>query len=154
MNEHVLFSLFAKFMHVVKLSVQLEKIPRRFGTDEPLSSSEIRLIEIIGEKNALSVTSLAEWLNVTKGAVSQALKRLENKGLTEKTPDPENNSRSIIILTNKGKIAFYAHKHWHDTLDGGFKSYFESLEPEKTAFLHEFLDRFQSFLEKRIKTEQ
>ncbi|MEN8246616.1 MAG: MarR family winged helix-turn-helix transcriptional regulator, partial [Thermodesulfobacteriota bacterium] len=107
-------------MNLVELSVKLEKMPRRFGTEEPLSSREIHIIEVSGDHGEiLSVTDLAGLLGITKGAVSQNLKKMEKKGLTTKIEDPQNSSRSIVKLTSKGKTAYYAHKDWHETMDGG-----------------------------------
>ena len=150
MKKAGMHTIHERFSRVLKLAVQLEKKPRKFGTHELLTSSEIHLIEIIGDyAESLSVTDLAGVLGVTKGAVSQTLKKLENKGLTSKRTDPENNSRSIAELTAKGKTAFYAHQHWHETMDGGFKEYFKNLSQDRIDFLVEFLTTFEVFL-KRI----
>ena len=35
-----------RFYQLVKLANEMEKAPRRFGTDEPLKSNEIHLIEL------------------------------------------------------------------------------------------------------------
>ena len=141
-----------QFYALVKLAQKLENTPRRFGTDEALTSAEIHLIEIIGDNNELlSVTDLSNLLGVTKGAVSQNLKKLEKKGLTEKIEDPQNISRSIVKLTSKGKTAYYAHKHWHETMDGGFKDYFTSLSQDRIDFLVEFMARVEDFLKRAMQ---
>jgi DNA-binding MarR family transcriptional regulator len=147
-------SLHGKFMNIMRLYEELDKIPRKFGTDQILNSSEVHLIELIGENEGRSVTDLAKLQGVTKGAVSQTLKRLEKKGVTLKEEDPANSSRSLVTLTNKGKTAFYAHKHWHETMDGGFKEYFINLGQDKIEFLAEVLTMFENFLRKRISTEK
>ena len=131
MKDKTIHSLHGTFLNIMKLADELEKIPRKFGTDQNISSTEIQLIELVGENSNVSVTQLAKMQGVTKGAVSQSLKRLESKGFILKEEDPSNSSRSIISLTNKGKTAFYAHRHWHETMDGGFKEFFQSLEQEK-----------------------
>ena len=87
---------------------------------------------------------------MTKGAVSQNLKRTENKGLTLKIEDPQNSSRSIVKLTSKGKTAYFAHKHWHETMDGGFKEFFLNLKPERIDFLIDFLAKLEIFLKKAL----
>lgn len=147
-------SLHGRFQTIMRLSEELEKIPRKFGTDTPLSSSEVHLIELIGDNKDQSVTDLARLQGVTKGAVSQHLKRLEKKRFIIKEEDPSNISRSLIQLTNKGKTVYYSHKDWHETMDGGFKDYFQSLEQEKIDFLDEFLTKVETFLKQRIKTEK
>jgi DNA-binding MarR family transcriptional regulator len=152
MNDAGTHRLTEQFYTLVKLVEKLEKTPRRFGTHEPLTSAEIHLIEIIGDNNELlSVTDLSKLLGITKGAVSQNLKKLEKKGFTEKNEDPQNISRSIVKLTSKGKTAYYAHKHWHETMDGGFKDYFMSLSQDRIDFLVEFLAKVEDFLKRAMR---
>lgn len=153
-NVNRINQLHEKFVAIVKLADRFEKLPRRFGTEELLTSSEIHLVEVIGDNTeSYSVTDLAGILGVTKGAVSQNLKRLEKKGLTMKQTDPKNRSRAIVGLTSKGKAAYYAHQHWHETLDGGFKEYYLQLDKDKIDFLLEFLDRLELFMRRVAATD-
>ena len=146
--------IFEKFVRLVQLYKELEKKPRSFGTDELLSSPEIHLIELIGDNSeSLGVTDLARLVGVTKGAVSQRLKKLEKKGLTIKNEDPHNISRSIVNLSSKGKAAFFSHKHWHEEMDGGYIKYFMSLDQDKIQFLHEFMTRVEDFLTRATQAE-
>jgi len=140
-----------KFQSIMALGQKLEKIPKKFGTKELLSHSEIHLIEIIGDNENLSVTDIGRYLGITKGAVSQSLKRLEKKGLSFKKTDPENLSRSIVMLTAKGSTAFWAHKHWHETMDGGFLKYMEELNAEESEIIIHFLERVEDFLKRRVQ---
>lgn len=143
------FSLIGKFARVAKLWDRLDKQPRQFGTGEDLSSSEIHVIEVVGQNEGLSVTALADRLGVTKGAASQTLKKMESRELISKEIDPSNTSRVTLSLSTKGRIAFYAHLHWHETMDGGFRDYFMNIPEEKIRFLDEFLTSFEQFLKKR-----
>jgi DNA-binding MarR family transcriptional regulator len=153
-NKASIDGLFEKFVGLVRLYEVLESTPRRYGTDELLSSSEIHLIERIGDNNeSLSVTDLAGLLGVTKGAVSQHLKKLTKKELTKKKEDPRNLSRSIVKLTSKGKAAYYSHKHWHEKMDGGYKAYFMSLDPDRVRFLYEFMARVEDFMTRAINAK-
>lgn len=140
-----------KFFRIVELYKTLEKTPRSWGTDELLTSSEIQLIENIGDSDEKAgVTDLAKVVGITKGAVSQTLKKLEKKGITDKEEDPENISRSIVKLTTKGKAAYYAHKHWHETLDDGYISYYNTLEQEQIDFLVGFMSRVEKFFKNAL----
>jgi DNA-binding MarR family transcriptional regulator len=151
-QQQGILGMHEKFNRIVALAWQIEKTPRSYGTDELLSSSEIHLIEVVGDQQeVLSVTDLSKQLGVTKGAVSQNLKKLENKGLTTKTADPENSSRAIVKLTYKGKTAYFAHKHWHETMDGGYLAYFSRLEQEKIDFLDEFLTKVEDFMQRILQ---
>lgn len=143
------FSLIAKFSKVSKLWQQLDSKPRSFGTETDLSGSEIHLIEVVGQNEGLSVTDLAKRLGITKGAVSQTLKKLEVKDLVVKEVDPTNTSRITVSLSTKGKVAYYSHLQWHEAVDGGFRDYFVHLPEDKIRFLEEFLSILEQFLKKR-----
>ncbi len=135
------------------LAQQMEKTPKSFGTGEMISASEIHLIEIIGDTEDLSVTDISKHLNITKGAVSQSLKRLETKGFTTKKSDPENLSRSIVMLTSKGQTAYWSHKYWHETMDGGFLKYLDELDDRTFTIIVNFLERVEDFLTRRVESD-
>jgi DNA-binding MarR family transcriptional regulator len=150
--KNIQLSLHGKFRSLMRLAVQLDRSPKQFGTDELLSHSEIHLIEIIGDHEGLSVTDIGNCLGITKGAVSQSLKKLEHKGYSAKKTDPDNLSRSIVSLTAKGQTAYWAHKHWHETMDGGFSHYLESLNDDELRIIMNFLTRTEDFLVRRLKS--
>lgn len=140
-----------RFQSIMKLANQLDKSPKQFGTDDLLAHGEIHLIEIIGDNEESSVTDIAKRMEVTKGAISQALKKLESKGYTSKSPDPSNLSRAIVHLTAKGQTAYWSHKDWHEKMDGGFAQYLESLNDDEISTITQFLIRVEVFLERRVK---
>ena len=149
MKNEIAHKLHEKFTKIVKLAGEAEKSPRTFGTEFPMTSSEIHLIELIGDNEAsLSVTDLAKIIGVTKGAVSQTLKKLESKGFIIKETDPSNLSRITVALTSRGKTAYYSHRDWHETMDGGFKEFFNNLSDDELSFLYETLDKIEIFYKK------
>lgn len=144
----------SKFKKIVQLSNKLEKIPSTFGTNEPFSGAEIHLVEIIGDNEGLSVTDIAKLLDITKGAVSQTLKKLSTNGVIQKSESPDNSSKFQVNLTITGKIAYYSHKNWHDQMDGGFKLYLEQLGQEKIEIIDEFLTMAITFLKQGIQSKK
>ncbi|MBC8440739.1 MAG: MarR family transcriptional regulator [Deltaproteobacteria bacterium] len=150
-NEKLI--IHGKFQSIMTLAQQMEKTPKSFGTGEMISASEIHLIEIIGDTEDLSVTDISKHLNITKGAVSQSLKRLETKGFTTKKSDPENLSRSIVMLTSKGQTAYWSHKYWHETMDGGFLKYLDELDDRTFTIIVNFLERVEDFLTRRVESD-
>ncbi len=149
MNKDLLF-IHGKFHSLLQLATLLDKAPRKFGTDEPLSHAEIHLVEIIGDNEGLSVTEIAGYLNITKGAVSQTLKKLEAKGFARKKPHPENLAKAVVSLTAKGRTAFRAHRDWHAQMDGGFANYLQELDKEERAIITKFLEKTETFLLSRL----
>lgn len=143
-----------KFQSLMTLALKLDQAPKRFGTNHDLSHSEIHLVEIIGDNQGLSVTDISRLLGITKGAVSQSLKRLEKKGLTRKEPDPDNLSRSLVSLTDQGRAAYWAHRQWHETMDGGFREYLTTLSGSETRTIVYFLTRVEDFLTRRLTSPE
>lgn len=149
MKRASLQSVMELFRKVVQKKHRQDNAPHRFGTDELMFQAEMYLLEVIGENRGLSVTELATLLGITKGAVSQTLKKLTAKGLAKKLVDPRNNARVTLELTASGQRAFLAHQRWHAATDQGFKLYLASLSEDDVALLAEFLTRFERFINAR-----
>jgi DNA-binding MarR family transcriptional regulator len=146
--------IYGKFQSIMALAQRLEKSPRKFGTDKNLSHAEIHLIEIIGDNEGVSVTDISRLLGITKGAVSQSLKRLEAKGISTKEKDPDNLSRVIVKLTAKGMTAFWSHKDWHEKMDGGFSRYMDNLPEKEINIILGFLSKTEDFLKQRLESKE
>lgn len=72
-----------KSLHLALALVDLDKKTRYYGTDVPIFHSEIHVIMAIAEHPGIHVGGLADILGVTKGAVSEILKKLERKALVK-----------------------------------------------------------------------
>ena len=89
-----------------------------FGTGVLMHTREIHTVQAIGHHAGINVTKLAEHTGVTKGAVSQTLKKLIRKGLVRKTHAPGNDKEVVLELTDLGWVGFHNHEKFHmDTLD-------------------------------------
>jgi DNA-binding MarR family transcriptional regulator len=100
-----------------------------FGTGVPMHQKEIHTVQAIGRHPGINVTNLAKHTGVTKGAVSQHLKRLVRKGLVRRTHAPGNAKEVLVELTNLGWIGFYNHEKFHmDTLDIARECYGDQLK--------------------------
>jgi DNA-binding MarR family transcriptional regulator len=95
-----------------------------FGTGIPLFRSEIHTIETIGKHPGINVTRLAERMGVTKGAVSQMLKRLVHKKLISKRMIAGNEKEVAIELTDLGRTAFEHHKALHLSILAVLRDYY------------------------------
>lgn len=128
------------------------KRPRKYGLKEMLYPSEIHAIMHIGNNEGASVTELAGRAGVTKGAVSQIVQKLENKGLVVKETDPERAPRVILKLTSKGKIAFYSHEQMHEESDRELYEYLESLNERQLKTIEKFIMLLEGGIDKRNET--
>lgn len=92
---------------------RLEKHPNTFGDAGSLTPSEIHTIDAIGLEGGILMSELANRLDITKGAATQIVGKLEGKRLVKRIPNP-NDSRSVCVtLTEIGKSAFLAHEEMH-----------------------------------------
>ena len=101
--------------------------------------SEVHLMLVIKEKIATNATRMAEQLGVTKGAVSQALTRLEKKGVLIKTKDPSNKNELTLAFTSFGAKVF---KHYSDRatdLFNGPEDFLDQLSDAERRAIQSFL---------------
>ncbi|MCP4584138.1 MAG: MarR family transcriptional regulator [candidate division Zixibacteria bacterium] len=140
------------FVRVLNRMIENHKVPRKYGLDELIYPSEIHTIMIIGGKQGLGVADLAGRLGITKGAVSQMVNRLVDKGFINKSQDPDNGKRVILELTNKGKIAYYSHEKMHEETDKELIKYLKSLKAKELSVIEKFFEHAEQGIEKRNET--
>lgn len=152
MKPETFHSLDAKIRKMVMCYQALERHPRRFSNGLELTSGEVHLFETIGDLPGISVTGIARRHGISKGAVSQTLKRLDAKKLIEREIDPQNQSRIRLQLSETGRRLYLEHKEWHEKrLDGGLMDLMNELSEEQGQFLHRSFDRFNQVLQEMIR---
>lgn len=94
-------------IHEQYLSTQREYAP---GTS--LYMREIHFIVAVDPEKPVSISYLAEQLDVTLGATSQMASRLEKKGYITRFTDPENRRRTLVQLTEDGQRLYRQHQEY------------------------------------------
>jgi DNA-binding MarR family transcriptional regulator len=138
------------FLRIVHKMIENQKKPRQYGIDDLLYPSEIHTIMMIGSHRDAHVSELARFLGVTRGAVSQMVAKLEDKGLIAKRTDLQNAKKVLLSLTTKGKVAYYAHEQYHEEADAPLIDYMANLTEEQYTFAVEFLGKMEEMVN-RIK---
>lgn len=95
-----------------------EKIQNDYGTGDLYTSLEVHTVTRIEDNPGITVTEIAEQTARTKGAVSQIITKLENKGLVRREKDPENPRRVCLFVTEEGLRLSQSHKQYDDTYMG------------------------------------
>lgn len=135
--------------------MELDKKTRYYGTDVPIYHSEIHVIKAIAEHPSIHVGGLADILGVTKGAVSEILRKLERKALVKKEVDELNLSRYLLSLTEKGENAHKNHMYYHAIINSMVESELQDATDSDLKFLSDFLsgliNKIQNFDENIIK---
>lgn len=95
------------------------KIYLKYFADEVgITLGQYPYLVALAYDDGLNQDDIAKLFQIDKCGVSRALKKLEEQGLIERTPDPDNRRSNIIRLTEKGRDALeYVKKkddEWED----------------------------------------
>lgn len=111
-----------------------------------LHPSELHLLLAVQAEPEANATRLAALLGVTKGAVSQVLKRLEAKGVVLKRVDPAQKNEVTASFTPLGRLALDAFLAEREGSRQRFTQYLDSLPDPEQAVLRRFLAEVSSYL--------
>ena len=70
----------------------------RFGLPE----AEMRCLLLFGEEKYLTPKGIAAKMNLVKSSISKLISGLNQKGLIQKIPDPEDSRTTLLRLTSRG----------------------------------------------------
>jgi DNA-binding MarR family transcriptional regulator len=77
---------------------------RRFMDATGLSFSQINILMRLVHGGSAGVSEIGEQMGVSNAAASQAVERLVQLGLIERTEDPEDRRAKRLELTRKGRV--------------------------------------------------
>jgi len=98
-RQEIIYTL----MEMISKSHTISKKTMRFGTDSLLHPSEIHMVVSIADSHEPHVIGLAKELGITKGAVSQIVKKLDRKGIVKRNIDINNRSKYLLEIKQKSQ---------------------------------------------------
>jgi DNA-binding MarR family transcriptional regulator len=150
--------LMESFLRMVNKYKAMEKFPLSFGTEYKFYHSERHMLDIVGDNRSMNMTTFAQMNGVTKGAVSQIVSKLENKGAIRRYKEEGNEKEVFIELTDKGKEIYEHHQRVNDEtvkhLEQGLKNYpDDKVEFLLTTFMwfEEYLDEGRQQMERHVR---
>ncbi|HEY5319542.1 MAG TPA: MarR family transcriptional regulator [Galbitalea sp.] len=110
------------FDDLVRFETELwNGVDARLQRDCGVTLGSFNALLIVSETPNCRVNDLAAALSITVGGVSQAVDRLESRGLLERLPNPANRRSSLLELTAAGReIVETAGDVFDDELAGWF----------------------------------
>ncbi|WP_291328375.1 MarR family winged helix-turn-helix transcriptional regulator [Desulfovibrio sp. UCD-KL4C] len=123
---------------------------KSFGTDVDIYRSEIHIIQLIGDRSELYISEIARLIGVTKGTISQIVKRLEAKELVKKSIDLNNNTKQLVSLTSKGIVAYKAHVDYHNYKHKEMEHFLSTLNDEHLTTLKQFLNKAYEMIDDHL----
>ena len=140
-------STLSPITRLVRLGVLMDTFLKETLEPHQLTPSDYAVISTLrraGEPYELSPSNLYTALERSSGGMTKMLKRLENLGFVERTPDPEDGRSNLVALTPSGteleeQIFHVFISRTHDLLgelpeskreelDGSLRSFLETIE--------------------------
>jgi len=143
------------FIKLANKYQSLEKIPVDYGVGKDLYHSERHLIEQIGDYPEKNITEFAQFFGVTKGAISQTVKKLENKEIVTRYKGEKNEKEVFLKLTKTGKSVYKKHKEISQESIMPLYEELKKYSDDKVYFLVEMFKWIDRFLdESKIKMKE
>lgn len=125
----------------------IEREPVDTGDGILLYTSEIHLIDMAGRFPDESMSALALRLGITKGAVSQTVKKLETKGYLERVCREGDNKTIFLRLTDSGLRAFGWHQVYHAIVNDRIARKIDLLDPKDRKTIQKVLVQMEQIFD-------
>lgn len=149
MNEYI--EIAQTMERIIHKYVRNEDTKRSYGTESLLTRKEIHTIEYIGENPGINLKSLAEMQGVTKGAASQMVSKLVEKGYIQRKESLLSGAEISLYLTNKGETAFAGHLKYHKQVGKAWRELLDNMSKNAINEMKEFLHSFEIVLDKEYE---
>lgn len=120
--------------------------------DKELTMTEIHMLVDISESENITVTEISKATNRTKGAISQIITKLVQKGYVEKQTDIKDAKISFLTLTDSGKAISEEHKKYDiKQLSKTVNRLLENCSLEELEHFYKVLECYNKILSDDIK---
>lgn len=114
----------------------LQSMSKRMEAQLGVTGPQRLVIRIVGRFPGISAGELASVLHIHPSTLTGILKRLESRGLIERTPDPGDARKALFNLSPKGKDSDTSRM---GTAEGTMRKALAKLPPRKVAAAREVL---------------
>jgi DNA-binding MarR family transcriptional regulator len=97
------FQIMELFLRMINTYNAMEKMPDIHGDNEGLYHSERHMLDTIAKYPDLNMSEHAAASGVTKGAISQVVKKLSARGFVKRYKKGDNDKAVYLELTRRGK---------------------------------------------------
>jgi len=135
-------------IRILNKAAAIEREPIDIGHGILLHASEVHLIDMAGRFPGDSISRLASRLGITKGAVSQTVKKLEEKGYLVRVNEESNKKTVKLRLTDRGTEAFAWHRTYHALVNSTVTGEFSRWDRDDIEKLKQIFGRFEVMLDR------
>ena len=109
-----------------------------------ITNNDMHIIEAIGVEEPRNMSQIAHKLGVTVGTLTTNMNGLDRKGYINRERSEKDKRVVYILLTQKGRKAFYHHRDFHKKM---IKAILKDLSGEEMEILYRCLENLNGFLE-------
>jgi len=146
--------LMASFLRMVNKYKAMEKCPVGYGTDAVFYHSERHLLDVLRDHPELNITDLAQRLGVTKGAISQAVGKLERKGAVERHKGSGDDKQVLVRLTELGQTITEHHHNVNEQTVDQLCAVLQDRPQDQLDFLREVFAWIEDHLDEGLQHMQ
>jgi DNA-binding MarR family transcriptional regulator len=147
MKADLVEDIVLRFARVAGKYRSLEDRPLTLPDGTRVFGSEMHMAVAVGEGRAATATELARLYGVTKGAVSQAVKRLEAKGILRRETAEGDEKTRVLSLTAKGRELQRLHERLHGASRPLFDRFLRKYDLRRLNEIREFLEDAEELVE-------
>lgn len=142
-----LIDLFLKILHLYSV---IGRKPKKYGTGDLLYIAELHTITMVGNNHEINMTRLADIMGVTRGAISQTIRKLVSKNLIIKS-NLTNRKEINLKLSEKGMIVYKAQESFQKEIFTFAGSLYEQASAEDRDLVRRLFIAISSNMEERVK---
>lgn len=142
----VLMNLFVKYMEKQEIISKLTENEKLHG----YNYSEIHTIAAIGDLAEPNVTLIADYMNVTRGAISKITKKLLEQKVIEAYRLEGNKQKIFFRLTESGQFVYDEHAKRHNLWLKRDSAFIKQFDSETVEQVERFMKAFNDYLETQI----
>jgi DNA-binding MarR family transcriptional regulator len=143
--------LMESFIRMVNKYNAMEKHTISYGTKHEFYHSERHMLDLFGDNPELNITELAQHTGVTKGAISQVVSKLEDKGAVHRYKEDGNEKDVLVGLTEKGKEIYEHRKKINDEIVSQLQSGMKDYSDENVICLLDMFKWIEDYLDESKK---
>lgn len=143
-------NLIDQFLKILHLYSIIGRKPKDYGTGDLLYFTEIHTITMVGKNMEINMTRLAEIMGVTKGAISQTIRKLVNKNYILKS-NSTNRKEVNLRLSEKGKLVYKRQESFQKELFTFAATLYDKARPEDREMVKRLFLAISNNMESRVK---
>lgn len=150
--ENELQYLIDQFLKILNLYSVISRKPKDYGTGDLLYFTEVHTISMVGINKAVNMTRLAEIMGVTKGAISQTIRKLVSKKFIIKS-NARNKKEINLRLSDKGMIVYKGLQSFQKEIFAFAGTLYEKAKPEDVALVRMLFEAISENMQQRVEQQ-